>query len=97
MTPKWQKLASLPRKYAHSGFSSLVQSLLPKDTILRTYLIAKISCRSDVLIINGPAHGILVLKVSHLTTDCFDDRLPVSTADANKFGRERVGEDFFVC
>ena len=26
-------------KYAHSGFSSLVQSLLPKDTLLRTYLI----------------------------------------------------------
>ena len=27
MTPKWQKLAGL----AHSSFSSLVQSLLPKD------------------------------------------------------------------
>ena len=27
-----------PRKYAHSSFSSLVQSLLPKDTLLRTYL-----------------------------------------------------------
>ena len=26
-----------PRKYAHSGFSSLVQFLLPKDTLLRTY------------------------------------------------------------
>ena len=26
-----------PRKYAHSSFSSLVQSLLPKDTLLRTY------------------------------------------------------------
>ena len=26
------------RKYAHSSFSSLVQSLLPKDTLLRTYL-----------------------------------------------------------
>ena len=24
-------------QYAHSGFSSLVQSLLPKDTLLRTY------------------------------------------------------------
>ena len=31
MTPKW------PRKYAHSSISSLVQSLLPKDTLLRTY------------------------------------------------------------
>ena len=27
-------------KYAHSSFSSLVQSLLPKDTLLRTYLTA---------------------------------------------------------
>ena len=27
------------RLYAHSSFSSLVQSLLPKDTLLRTYLI----------------------------------------------------------
>ena len=26
-----------PRKYAHSSFSSLVQSLLPKDTLLRTF------------------------------------------------------------
>ena len=39
MTPKWQKLASLARKYAHSSFSSLVQSLPQKrDTLLRTYL-----------------------------------------------------------
>ena len=38
MKPKWQKLASLARKYVHSSFSSLVQSLLPKDTGLRTYL-----------------------------------------------------------
>ena len=29
-----------PRKYAHSSFSSLVQYLLPKDTLLRTYLIS---------------------------------------------------------
>ena len=27
-----------PRKYAHPGFDSLVQSLLPKDILLRTYL-----------------------------------------------------------
>ena len=27
-----------PRIYAHSSISSLVQSLLPKDTLLRTYL-----------------------------------------------------------
>ena len=31
--PKWQKLASLAPKYAHSSFSSLVQSLLPRDTL----------------------------------------------------------------
>ena len=37
MKPKWQKLASLAQEYAHSSFSSLVQSLLPKDTLLRTY------------------------------------------------------------
>ena len=54
MKPNWQKLASLvwPTKYAHSGFSSLVQSLLPKDTLLRTYLMLitinkepKLSCQ----------------------------------------------------
>ena len=39
MKPKWQKLIILARKYAHSSFSSLVQSLLPKDTLLRTYFI----------------------------------------------------------
>ena len=38
MKPKWQKLASLAQKFAHSSFISLVQSLLPKDTLLRTYL-----------------------------------------------------------
>ena len=32
MKPKWQKLDSPAREYAHSSFSSLVQSLLPKDT-----------------------------------------------------------------
>ena len=38
MKPKWQKLASLAQKCVHSSFMSLVQSLLPKDTLLRTYL-----------------------------------------------------------
>ena len=37
MMPKWPKLASLAQKYVHSIFSSLVHSLLPKDTLLRTY------------------------------------------------------------
>ena len=36
MKPKWQKLASLVQvKYAHSSFSSLAQSLLPRDTLLK--------------------------------------------------------------
>ena len=38
MKSKWQKLASLAQEYAHSSFNSLVQSLLPKDSLLRTYL-----------------------------------------------------------
>ena len=37
MRPKWPKLIVWPRKYAHSGFSSLMHSLGPKDTPLRTY------------------------------------------------------------
>ena len=37
MKPNWQKLASLAQKYAHFSLSSLVQSLLPRDTLLRTY------------------------------------------------------------
>ena len=38
MTPKWQKLASLAQEICTLYFLSLVQSLLPKDTLLRTYL-----------------------------------------------------------
>ena len=38
MKPEWQKLASLAQKYAHSSFDSLMQSLLLRDTLLRTYL-----------------------------------------------------------
>ena len=30
-----------PRKYLHSSFISLVQSLLPKDTLLRTYFTSE--------------------------------------------------------
>ena len=38
MKLNWQKLASLAQEiYAHSSFISLVQSLLPRDTLLRTY------------------------------------------------------------
>ena len=40
MTPKWQKLASLALEIC-TLFSSLMQSLLPKDTLLRTYLDKK--------------------------------------------------------
>ena len=36
--PGHPQLLVWPRKYVHSSFSSLVQSLLPKDTLLRTYL-----------------------------------------------------------
>ena len=35
MNPKWQKLASLAQEICTS-FSSLVQSLLPKNILLRT-------------------------------------------------------------
>ena len=35
MTPKWRKLASLAQEIWTSSFSSLVQSLLPKDTLLK--------------------------------------------------------------
>ena len=39
MRPKWQKLASLAQKVAHSHFSSLVQSLIPKDILLKNIFI----------------------------------------------------------
>ena len=44
MKPRWQKLASLAQKNAHSSFSSMVHSLLPRDALLRTYFdnLAKI-------------------------------------------------------
>ena len=41
MTPKWQKLASLAQEIAHSGFSSLVQSLLPNDTPFKNIYYAQ--------------------------------------------------------
>ena len=37
MRLKWLKQLIWPIKYAHSSFSSLVYSSLPKDTLLRTY------------------------------------------------------------
>ena len=36
--PLNQDIYSHVWKYAHSSFSSLMQSLLPKDTLLRTYV-----------------------------------------------------------
>ena len=39
MTPKWQKLASLAQEICTLWFHTLVQSLLLKDTLLRTYWI----------------------------------------------------------
>ena len=42
MKPHWRGLASLAQEMCtRSSFGSLVQSLLPKDTILRTYLHSK--------------------------------------------------------
>ena len=38
MKPKWQKLASPSQEIITLYFSSFVKSLLPKDTLLRTYL-----------------------------------------------------------
>ena len=35
MMPKWPKLACLAQKFAHSSFSLLMQSLLPKDTLFK--------------------------------------------------------------
>ena len=39
MTPKWQKLASLAQEICTLCFHTLVQSLLVKDNLLRTYWI----------------------------------------------------------
>ena len=38
MTPNWENLASLAQEIAHASFSSLEQSLIPKDTLLRKYV-----------------------------------------------------------
>ena len=48
MRPKWPKLASQAKKYAQSGFSSLLHSLLPKDTLLRTYLHTTMKQRKEL-------------------------------------------------
>ena len=39
MRPKWPKLANLAQKVAHSNFSSLVKSLLPKDILFKNIFI----------------------------------------------------------
>ena len=50
MKPNLQKLASLAQEiYAHSSFSSLVQSLLPRDTFLRTYWHVQSNMPPDLL------------------------------------------------
>ena len=49
-----------PRKYAHSSFSSLVHSLLPKDTIFRTYFMKINTCP------RGKRPQFLKSKVSRL-------------------------------
>ena len=38
MRPKWPKLASLAKKFAHSRFSSIVRYLLSKDNLLKNIL-----------------------------------------------------------
>ena len=35
MRPKWLNVLVWPRKFAHSSFSSLVHSLLPKDNLFK--------------------------------------------------------------
>ena len=50
------------RKNAHSSFSSLVQSLLPKDTLLRTYLCHwKARCHQKII------HEVFYDKAVELT------------------------------
>ena len=41
MRPKWPKLATWPRKFAHSSFTSSVHSLLPKDNLFKNILDIK--------------------------------------------------------
>ena len=55
MKPKWQILASLAQKYAHSSFSSLVQSLLPRDTLLRTFLNISLVNNNRIEMVDGYA------------------------------------------
>ena len=39
MRPKWPKLISLAQNLLHSSFSSLVQSLLPRDNLFTNILV----------------------------------------------------------
>ena len=72
MKPKWQRLASLAQKYAHSSFSSLVQSLLPKDTLLRTHLLYnKMSHKME-----SPNYDVFSLKIAiTLTNNAVPDEM----------------------
>ena len=54
-------------KYAHSSFSSLVQSLLPKDTLLRTYLLQnRIYILSNKLTVLSRAINTIVCHLKNL-------------------------------
>ena len=55
----WCNLLVWPRKYAYSSFSSLVQYLLPKDTLLSAYLLPQKQC--SVINING---GTILINIT---------------------------------
>ena len=49
MMPKWPKLASLAQKTCTLSFSSLVNSLLPKDYLFKNIFVTTLLLKSNVL------------------------------------------------
>ena len=62
MKPKWQKLANLAQEICTS-FSPLMQSLLPRDILLRTYLhYVKFQPVNVIVLVNVCQHIFLTLR-----------------------------------
>ena len=66
-------------KYAHSSFSSLVQSLLPRETLLRTYLEKMINLTSKLGEINDIEHNkhSKIYPQNQVILDCIMPSIPL--------------------
>ena len=70
------------RTYAHSSFSSLVQSLLPKDTLLRTYFIVHFNIKTNRCL---------------CVCECIPDSLKMGTGRGGERSLSYIGFQMVAC